>query len=117
MISQQIIIIGLYYRFIDFIYMYKFLKIVLHLLNYCCINIFQVDVENAEPVAAFCSSDDDGGIEDKKEALMFLPIAPEIEDPEPDMPPPPVLSFSSSSKFRTYDIHLDTATDGQSFFF
>lgn len=41
---------------------------------------------------------------------MFLPIAPEIEDPEPDMPPPPVSS--SSSKCRTYDIHLDNITDG-----
>lgn len=42
---------------------------------------------------------------------MFLPIAPEIEDPEPDMPPPSVSS-SASSKFRTFDIHLDSSTDG-----
>lgn len=64
-------------------------------------------MENAEPVAAFCSSDEE---EDHKEALMFLPIAPEIEDPEPDMPPPPVLS--STSKFRTFDINLENPTDG-----
>ncbi|XP_026804883.1 retinoblastoma-binding protein 5 homolog [Rhopalosiphum maidis] len=75
-----------------------------------CDEDFEVDVENAEPVAAFCSSDEEGAIEDHKEALMFLPIAPEIEDPEPDMPPPPV-STSSSSKCRTIDIHLENVTD------
>lgn len=42
---------------------------------------------------------------------MFLPIAPEIEDPEPDMPPPPA-SATNSSKCRTFDIHLENATDG-----
>jgi len=73
-------------------------------------------VESAEPVAAFCSSDEEGAIEDHKEALMFLPIAPEIEDPEPDMPPPPVAT-STSSKCRTIDIHLDNVTDGKWFFF
>jgi hypothetical protein len=39
---------------------------------------------------------------------MFLPIAPEIEDPEPDMPPP----AASSSKCRSFDIQLDNTTDG-----
>lgn len=72
----------------------------------------QVDVENAEPIAAFCSSDEDeSAMEEHKEALMFLPIAPEIEDPEPDMPPPPVSS-SNSSKCRTFDIQLENTTDG-----
>ena len=47
---------------------------------------------------------------------MFLPIAPEIEDPEPDMLPPPIAT-STSSKCRTIDIHLDNATDGKFFFF
>lgn len=42
---------------------------------------------------------------------MFLPIAPEIEDPELDMPPPQ-LSSSVSSKTRTIEIKLDNATDG-----
>lgn len=42
---------------------------------------------------------------------MFLPIAPEIEDPELDMAPPQVSS-SVSSKNRTFEIQLDSATDG-----
>lgn len=42
---------------------------------------------------------------------MFLPIAPEIEDPELDMPPPQ-LSSSVSSKTRTFEIKLDNTTDG-----
>lgn len=49
-------------------------------------------------------------MEDHKEALMFLPIAPEIEDPEPDMPPPQVTS--TTSKCRSFDIHLENSTDG-----
>lgn len=32
-----------------------------------------------EPVAAFCSSDEEG---EDEHMLSFLPIAPEIEDPE-----------------------------------
>lgn len=39
----------------------------------------EVDVSGIEPIAAFCSSDEE--IEDEK-ALQFLPIAPEVEDPE-----------------------------------
>lgn len=70
-----------------------------------------MDVENVEPIAAFCSSDEEEANVNLKDALMFLPIAPEIEDPEPDMPPPPVSS-SSSSKFRSFDIQLDNVTDG-----
>lgn len=53
-------------------------------------------------------------MEDHKEALMFLPIAPEIEDPEPDMPPPQVTS--TTSKCRSFDIHLENSTDGQFYF-
>lgn len=39
----------------------------------------QVDVTTCEPVAAFCSSDEEG---EDENVLSFLPIAPEIEDPE-----------------------------------
>lgn len=39
----------------------------------------EVDVLNTEPIAAFCSSDEE--IEDDN-ALQFLPMAPEVEDPE-----------------------------------
>ena len=34
---------------------------------------------SCEPVAAFCSSDEEG---EDENMLSFLPIAPEIEDPE-----------------------------------
>lgn len=46
---------------------------------------------------------------------MFLPIAPEIEDPEPDMPPPQVTS--NTSKCRIFDINLENSTDGKFNFF
>lgn len=39
----------------------------------------EVDVTKVEPVAAFCSSDEE--FEDEN-ALQFLPMAPEVEDPE-----------------------------------
>ncbi|XP_058118734.1 retinoblastoma-binding protein 5 homolog [Anopheles ziemanni] len=39
----------------------------------------EVDVVSAEPIAAFCSSDEE--YEDET-ALQFLPMAPEVEDPE-----------------------------------
>lgn len=39
----------------------------------------QVDVCTREKVAAFCSSDED---EEDLSSLQFLPIAPEVEDPE-----------------------------------
>ncbi|RZF33640.1 hypothetical protein LSTR_LSTR007018 [Laodelphax striatellus] len=39
----------------------------------------EVDVTSVDPVAAFCSSDEE--IEEEK-VLQFLPIAPEVEDPE-----------------------------------
>lgn len=39
----------------------------------------EVDVVNAEPIAAFCSSDEE--TEDTN-ALQFLPMAPDVEDPE-----------------------------------
>ncbi|XP_057181661.1 retinoblastoma-binding protein 5 isoform X2 [Triplophysa rosa] len=47
----------------------------------------EVDVTTVDPIAAFCSSDEE--LEDFK-ALLYLPIAPEVEDPEenPFGPPP-----------------------------
>lgn len=41
----------------------------------------EVDVTSVEPVAAFCSSDEEDVIEEES-TLQFLPIAPEVEDPE-----------------------------------
>ena len=40
----------------------------------------EVDVQKTEPVAAFCSSDEEDG--EDENALQFLPMAPEVEDPE-----------------------------------
>uniref|UniRef100_A0A8C1VZ24 Retinoblastoma binding protein 5 n=1 Tax=Cyprinus carpio TaxID=7962 RepID=A0A8C1VZ24_CYPCA len=47
----------------------------------------EVDVTSVDPIPAFCSSDEE--LEDYK-ALLYLPIAPEVEDPEenPFGPPP-----------------------------
>ncbi|XP_030379998.1 retinoblastoma-binding protein 5 homolog isoform X2 [Scaptodrosophila lebanonensis] len=39
----------------------------------------EVDVQKVEPVAAFCSSDEEN---EDENALQFLPMAPEVEDPE-----------------------------------
>ncbi len=39
----------------------------------------EVDVVTAEPIAAFCSSDEEA---EDTNALQFLPMAPEVEDPE-----------------------------------
>merc|ERR1712203_370958 len=39
----------------------------------------EVDVDKSAPIPAFCSSDEE---EEEKDALLYLPIAPEIEDPE-----------------------------------
>lgn len=40
----------------------------------------EVDVTKVEPIAAFCSSDEEQL--DDEYALQFLPMAPEVEDPE-----------------------------------
>ncbi|XP_016387003.1 retinoblastoma-binding protein 5-like, partial [Sinocyclocheilus rhinocerous] len=47
----------------------------------------EVDVTSVDPIPAFCSSDEE--LEDFK-ALLYLPIAPEVEEPEenPFGPPP-----------------------------
>ncbi|XP_075224738.1 retinoblastoma binding protein 5 [Lycorma delicatula] len=75
----------------------------------------EVDVTSIDPVAAFCSSDEE--TEDSN-VLQFLPIAPEVEDPEEggQQPPnPPTASNGNSSpppkraKCREYDIHLEGA--------
>lgn len=64
----------------------------------------EVDVTSVDPVIAFCSSDEE--IEESK-ILQFLPIAPEVEDPEdgPNLLPPP--SPITSHKHRSYDIQLE----------
>jgi len=39
-----------------------------------------IDVTTCEPIAAFCSSDEEDGVEE--DALLFLPVAPDIDDPD-----------------------------------
>ncbi|KAH7952037.1 hypothetical protein HPB52_017336 [Rhipicephalus sanguineus] len=46
----------------------------------------EVDVETVEPIVAFCSSDEEG--EDPR-ALLYLPISPEIDEPEEGWGQPP----------------------------
>uniref|UniRef100_A0AAX7V7A6 Retinoblastoma-binding protein 5 n=1 Tax=Astatotilapia calliptera TaxID=8154 RepID=A0AAX7V7A6_ASTCA len=55
----------------------------------------EVDVTTVDPIAAFCSSDEE--LEDHK-ALLYLPIAPEVEDPEENpFGPPPDASVQSGA--------------------
>nr|CAD7399142.1 unnamed protein product [Timema cristinae] len=79
---------------------------------------FQVDACSIDPVAAFCSSDEE---KEDTDTLEFLPIAPEVEDPEDGWaaPPPPTVlpqhkewgdnNSPSLHKYRTYDIELKGA--------
>lgn len=87
----------------------------------------EVDVQKVEPVAAFCSSDEEG---EDENALQFLPMAPEVEDPEDswtDNPDPPSALVGSDSRdyeedimaskrrrMQHYDVSLpDAPTDGK----
>jgi COMPASS component SWD1 len=81
----------------------------------------EVDVVTVEPIAAFCSSDEEG---EDEEALLYLPISPDIDDPEEtwgtteqssDDPATkrPVEQKENTSprkkRTKTYDIDLRTA--------
>lgn len=89
----------------------------------------EVDVQKVEPVAAFCSSDEEG---EDENALQFLPMAPEVEDPEDgwtaqdNLEPPSALVGSDSRDYEEdilaskrrrmqhYDVSLpDAPTDGK----
>ena len=50
----------------------------------------EVDITTVEPIQAFLSSDEDD--EDSK-ALLFLPVSPEIEEPEEGWPGEGVIYF------------------------
>ncbi|XP_022666653.1 retinoblastoma-binding protein 5 homolog [Varroa destructor] len=81
----------------------------------------EVDVETEEPVAAYCSSDEDG--EAIKKALLYLPIAPDIDEPEegwggdgPGIPSTGILSDSGGGSGRNvhaYDVQLKDAPVGE----
>ena len=58
-----------------------------NLTSYSLTELFfskEVDVVSKAPIPAFCSSDEE---DEDKEALLYLPIAPEIEDPEDNWVP------------------------------
>jgi COMPASS component SWD1 len=62
-------------------------------------DIVDIDVDKNAPIPAFCSSDEEG---EDKNAVLYLPIAPEIEDPEdnwvPGVDPPPTSDESAPHK-------------------
>lgn len=80
----------------------------------------EVDVTSTEPVTAFCSSDED----DDSHALLYLPISPEIEEPEEGWGPEGAPNEDLSSKRsgdskenvspkkkrpKTFDVSLENA--------
>ncbi|XP_044728845.1 retinoblastoma-binding protein 5 homolog [Chrysoperla carnea] len=78
---------------------------------------FEVDVTHIDPVAAFCSSDEDC---ENTNALHFLPIAPEVEDPEEGwnanvadvvQPVTPGNGTQKKRKYKSYDIALQSNSD------
>ncbi|XP_050497824.1 retinoblastoma-binding protein 5 homolog [Diabrotica virgifera virgifera] len=80
----------------------------------------EVDVSTVDPVAAFCSSDEEY---ENLDCLQFLPIAPEIEDPEDNWTPTDINILPSNTgngappakktKYKTYDILLENISDGE----
>ncbi|KAH1003895.1 hypothetical protein HUJ04_003735 [Dendroctonus ponderosae] len=80
----------------------------------------EVDVCQVEKVAAFCSSDEEN---ENNDCLQFLPIAPEIEDPEDNWTPTDTnITASNTStmpepakkkKYKTYDIALENVAEGE----
>ncbi|XP_057244824.1 retinoblastoma-binding protein 5, partial [Malurus melanocephalus] len=71
----------------------------------------EVDVTSVDPIAAFCSSDEE--LEDSK-ALLYLPIAPEVEDPEenPYGPPPDAVPSSLTDEGLGSDKKRQSSSDG-----
>ncbi|NXY11245.1 RBBP5 protein, partial [Pteruthius melanotis] len=71
----------------------------------------EVDVTSVDPIAAFCSSDEE--LEDSK-ALLYLPIAPEVEDPEenPYGPPPDAVPSSLPDEGLGSEKKRQSSSDG-----
>lgn len=73
----------------------------------------QIDVTTVENIPAFCSSDEEA---EDDNVLHFLPIAPEVEDPEDSGPPTLTGRDSPPAKrpqYKSYDIPLEgTPSDG-----
>lgn len=69
-----------------------------------------IDVVTVEKVAAFCSSDE----EEEEECLQFLPMAPEVEDPEEGWTPAPAPTSDMKEnspprkkKYKEQDVRLE----------
>ena len=71
----------------------------------------EVDVTSVDPIVAFCSSDEE--LEDSK-ALLYLPIAPEVEDPEenPYGPPPDAVQTSLMDEGASSEKKRQSSADG-----
>lgn len=71
----------------------------------------EVDVTSVDPIAAFCSSDEE--FEDCK-ALLYLPISPEVEDPEenPYGPPPEPVQNPGTEELTNPEKKRQASTDG-----
>lgn len=69
----------------------------------------EVDVAAIDRVAAFCSSDEE--TEDVG-TLQFLPIAPDVEEPEDQA----AAQEPPNKKHRSHDIHLQNAPENGNFF-
>ena len=66
--------------------------------------IDEIDVDRNDPIPVFCSSDEE---EEDKNAVLYLPIAPEIEEPEenwvPGVDPSPHGEDSPSKRGNNSD--------------
>lgn len=72
-----------------------------------------------EKVVAFCSSDEE---DENINCLQFLPIAPEIEDPEDNWLPTETSNTTANQnvgpppakkkKYKSYDIALENVAEG-----
>lgn len=82
----------------------------------------EVDVCGIEKVTAFCSSDEE---DENTDCLQFLPISPEVEDPEDNWTPTDTNTVpinqntgpppAKKKKYKSYDIALENIADGGNF--
>ncbi|XP_030758288.1 retinoblastoma-binding protein 5 homolog [Sitophilus oryzae] len=80
----------------------------------------EVDVCGIEKVTAFCSSDEE---DENTDCLQFLPISPEVEDPEDNWTPTDTNTVpvnqntgpppAKKKKYKSYDIALENIADGE----
>ncbi|XP_078465693.1 retinoblastoma-binding protein 5 [Lampetra fluviatilis] len=71
----------------------------------------EVDVTSVDPIATFCSSDEET---EDSHALLYLPISPEVEEPEenPYGPPPDALSTPGADEPSSQDKKRPASSEG-----